>query len=77
MGQSFDPVAATREAVADQEEIPPEVLPPLDEWIESATFQKLMTDWHEQTAPVAFTYIWYAVTVYPSGEVTVRPQSTA
>lgn len=51
--------------MADQEGIHSDDLPPLDEWIESETLQKLRTDWSAQTNPVTFTYVWYFVTACP------------
>lgn len=77
MSQHFDPVAATREAVADQEGIHSDDLPSLDEWVGSETLQKLQTDWSAQTNPVTFTYVWYSVTVYPVIDLVLARASVA
>lgn len=57
--------------VAEQEGVSPEELPSLEENINAEAFSQL-TDTHgPPPEPLEFTYVWYQVTVHPSGEVTI------
>lgn len=61
------------ETVADHENVSPEELPPLEEKIPSAQFDKLTAPESGLSEPMEFEYLWYQVTVHPAGEVTVTP----
>lgn len=67
------PLGQVVEQVATSEQVSPEDLPAVAEAVSSKTFTRLTTEWIDQAAPIEFTYVWYRVTIAPTGEVTIRP----
>lgn len=76
MPVSSTPLQSVVETVAAFEEVSPEDLPALTDAVPSEIVTRLTTEWPNQTDPIEFTYIWYHVTVSPTGEITIRlPES--
>lgn len=73
MPDSDSPVETVIETVAAYEEVQPADLPTLALSVDTATLTKLTTGWNDQTEPIEFTYVWYEVTIDPTGKVTVTP----
>lgn len=59
--------------VAEFEQCPPEVLPTLEEIIDSETYRKLTAVDGPPPEPLEFEYLWYQVTVLADGDVIVTP----
>ena len=59
--------------VAEYEQCHPEVLPALEEKIDSEIYHQLTTVDSSLTEPLEFEYLWYQVTVLPDREVIVTP----
>lgn len=62
-----------RRMVADCEGVRPEDLPPLEEWIPLDVRHRLADGQDERSDSLRFRYLWYEITIHPSGEVTVTP----
>lgn len=73
MSDSYSPIEAVIETVAEYEKVKPDDLPTLAYSVDSATLTKLTTRWDDQTEPIEFTYVWYEVTIDPTGKVTITP----
>lgn len=61
------------EKVAEFEHVSPENLPRLEDNIDSKTYSQLIDIKGPPAKPLEFSYIWYRVTVYSDGEVTIMP----
>lgn len=72
MAQSdvIDEIVST---IADFENAPPDVLPPLADKIDPEAFQQLVSAESELTEPLTFEYLWYDVTVQSNREIIVTP----
>lgn len=73
MTQSSNTGTAIVETVAEYEDTSLQDLPSLEDWIDADTARKLLSDRSTWTEPLEFTYLWYHVTVSPTGEVTITP----
>lgn len=73
MSQPSDAIKTIVTTVAEYERCPPEVLPALDEKIDSGTYRQLATITGSRPQALAFEHLWYQVTVLPEGEVIVTP----
>lgn len=70
--RSVYPARAVYETVAAHEGVEPADLPPLDNWVHPATRDALTGSWTQLDRSREFHYLWYHVTVHPSGDVTLR-----
>lgn len=71
MAESSDVPKTIVDTVAEYEQCPPEILPSLEEKIDSETYRILTTGEGQPTEPLEFTYLWYQVTVLPTGDVVI------
>lgn len=67
------PFGVIREAVASSEGVAPSDLPPIEDDLSRSELAELPVSWGDLNEDVTFTYVWYRVTLYPSGEVIVEP----
>lgn len=70
--ESIDVAQPVVRAVAGYENVEPDDLPPLEESVPIDVFHKLK-DVQNRSEPLHFTYLWYQITVQPSGAVAVEP----
>ena len=73
MAQSTDVPNEIVTTVADYENVSPTDLPPLEDTLDSETYQQLDSVESELTEPLTFEYIFYDITVLPDGEVIATP----
>lgn len=70
--ESLDVAPPIVRAVAGYEKVDPGDLPPVEDSVPLDVFHKLK-DVQNGSEPLQFTYLWYQITVQPSGEVAVEP----
>lgn len=63
------PAGTVYEVVAEHEQVETTVLPPLDKWVQPETLDALTGSWEQLDRSLEFRYLWYRVTVHPSGDV--------
>ena len=68
MSHSSESLKIIKKKIAEHEDVAPRELPDLEDWIGSSMFQWLIDTERGQTEPLEFTYLWYRITLYPSGE---------
>lgn len=61
------------EIVAEFENVGPDDLPPLCDYLDGETRERLTEMGSSATEPLTFEYLWYHVTVLPGEEVVVTP----
>lgn len=61
------------EIVAEFENVGPDDLPPLRDYLDGETRERLTEMGGSATKPLTFEYLWYDVTVLPGEEVVVTP----
>lgn len=71
--KSLDTARTIIHAVAEYENVQPEDLPPVKDWVPLDVRHKLVDNQADRSEPLHFTYLWYQITIQPSGEVTVEP----
>lgn len=71
MGHSPEYPEIIKNTIAGHEGVAPRELPDLEEWIGSSMFHRLIETERGQAEPLEFSYLWYRITLYPSGYVTV------
>lgn len=73
MLKSLDIVQTIVREVAEYENVQPEDLPPIEDMIPIDVRYILADEQADWSETLHFTYLWYHITVQPSGAVTVEP----
>lgn len=73
MLKSLDIVQTIIREVAEYENVPPDDLPPVEDMIPIDVRYILADEQADRSETLHFTYLWYQITVQPSGAVTVEP----
>lgn len=73
MSQPPNSAEFIKETVANSEDIHPRELPELEDWVRSDVFHQLTVPERDQDKTFEFSYLWYQITIRPSGEISITP----
>jgi hypothetical protein len=70
--RSESPFEMVTEAIAEREQVSPDDLPAVEEWVHPATLETLTTSREDPDHSIEFEYLWYRVTVRSDGEINLH-----